>query len=327
VTRSFQVSAPPIGGTVLRELVAPMAPEVFVEQWWGRRAVAIKGDGEKFSALFDRERFMLAVRQGADRPHLPTFRLSAIVRDFDDAWTRTEVIDPEEIPAALAEGSTICVNDISAADESLARFCQAVRQEMHFAGMTRCNAYLSENDSGVDTHIDTSITTALQLEGRKRWRFGKAPVVPWPRSNAQVQRDGTRVWSLPWVGHEPWERLDELQDEDFDEVVLEPGDLLCLPAGTWHRTRAMGDSLALNLAFSPLDFFTVLCRLIEPLFEGSPAWRGGLPPAYADGHAAEEVPPGVGEYLDARIGELVEGLRGVTSHDEAVATLWQALTR
>jgi ribosomal protein L16 Arg81 hydroxylase len=311
----------PAPGSALADLVAPMSPEEFAERWWGRRPVFITGDAHKFRDIFDRERFMTAVRFGAERPQLRTFRLSAVVRDFDEAWTRTEVIDPDEIPAALADGSTICVNDISAADDALASFCAAVRAEMRFTGATRCNAYLSENDSGVDLHIDTSITTVVQLEGRKRWRFGRAPAIPWPRSNAQVQSDGTRVWSLPWIGHEPWEELAEIDRADFDEVILEPGDLLCLPAGTWHSTRAMGGSLALNLAFSPLDFFAVLRRLIDPAFAGSAEWRGGLPPAFA----AEEPSPAVREYIDARIGELVDALRAIERDDDAIAALWREL--
>ncbi len=318
--------APSVPGSVLRELVAPMQPEEFTEHWWGRRALFIKGEPDKFSALFDRERFMSAVRYGADRPHLPTFRLSAVIRDFDGEWTRTEMIDPEAIPGALAEGSTVCVNDISAGDKLLRRFCDAVRQEMRFAGSTRCNAYLSDDDCGVDTHIDTSITTVLQLEGRKRWRFGSQPALAWPRSNAQVQRDGTRVWSLPWIGHEPWEQLDELRDQDFDEVVLKPGDLLCLPAGTWHRTRALGGSLALNLAFKPIDFLAALGRLLEPMFAASAEWRGGIPPVYANGAAGTELPEAVVGYFEARLTELLERLQMVSPADEDVTALWRALT-
>ena len=314
-----------VGSNVLKRLLNPFQPEAFINEWWSRRSLLIKGTPQKFRELFDRDRFMSAVRYGAARPHLPAFRLNAVVRDFDGAWCRTELIDPDHIPAALTAGSTVCVNDISVGDEDLADFCEQVRRELSFAGATRCNAYLSQNDSGTDMHIDTSITTALQLEGTKRWRYAREPAVPWPKSNAHVQRDGTRVWALPWVGKQQWEYLPPLREDDFDEALLEPGDLLCLPAGTWHSTRAVGSSLALNLAFAPLDFFTVMLGLLKQTFEASPQWRGGVPPVYGDGVLSSGLPPRVREYMNARLADLSQQMASLGPDTQATRYLWQKL--
>lgn len=310
---------------VLEQLLAPLDPKVFVEEWWGRKALFVKGTPDKFAELFDRERFLAAAKYGADRPHIQTFRLSAVVQDFDGSWTRTEPIEPEEIPAALEDGSTICVNDISIGDEGLAAICDDVAREMQFLGRIRFNSYLSNNDSGTDTHIDKSITTTLQIEGKKRWRYQTEPVVPWPPSNAQVQRDGTRVWSIPWVGSAPWEHLDPVDPDDFEEVTLEAGDLLCLPAGTWHNTRAVGSSLALNLAFAPMDFFTIFRELLQPIFEESPDWRSGVPPTYSANGPSDQVPEGVREYLRARSNEVATYLKSFNPDDRPTAELWHKL--
>jgi ribosomal protein L16 Arg81 hydroxylase len=312
--------------SVLEQLLAPFDPKVFVEEWWGRKALFVKGTPEKFAELFDRERFLAAAKYGAERPHIQTFRLSAVVQDFDGAWARTEPIEPEQIPSALEDGSTICVNDISIGDERLAAVCDDVAREMQFLGRIRFNSYLSNNDSGTDTHIDTSITTTLQIEGKKRWRYQAEPAVPWPPSNAQVQRDGTRVWSLPWVGHAPWEQLDPVDLDDFEEVVLEAGDFLCLPAGTWHNTRAVGSSLALNLAFAPRDCFSVLLEFLQPIFEESPDWRSGIPPTYSPGEPSGQVPEGVRDYLRTRFDEVATYLQSFTPDDRGTTEWWHKLT-
>ena len=214
-------------------------------------------------------------------------------------------IAPEDVDANLAEGLTICVNDISVGDERLRFLARTVREQMSFLGEVWFNCYVSPDGSGANTHFDCTVTTSLQIEGRKRWRFSPAPAIDLPPSNAQVRRDGQPVWMLPSFGYEEWDRLEKVDETTFTEVVLEPGDLLYLPAGTWHNAKAIEFSMALNMVFCPMNFFTLLMRLIEPAFQANPGWRGNPPPVYDvadDGH----VPLQVESYLRDRFSELRE---------------------
>jgi ribosomal protein L16 Arg81 hydroxylase len=63
---------------------------------------------------------------------------------------------------------------------------------------------------------------------------------------AQVDRAGVVRYFSP----DPVDRgrVYSARDVAFHEVVLHPGDLLCLPAGTLHAAKAIDGSLALNLA-------------------------------------------------------------------------------
>jgi ribosomal protein L16 Arg81 hydroxylase len=45
----------------LQQLLAPMAPEVFVNQYWDRKPLFLKGHPDKFAELFDIDRFVDAV--------------------------------------------------------------------------------------------------------------------------------------------------------------------------------------------------------------------------------------------------------------------------
>jgi hypothetical protein len=80
----------------------------------------------------------------------------------------------------------------------------------------------------------------------------------------------------PWCGAEEWEQLTPVRRTDLEHTVLEPGNLLCLPAGTWHAARAVDRSLALNVSISPADPARELARLLDPLLCDDPLWRGGL---------------------------------------------------
>ncbi len=315
----------PESADTLAQIVAPMDPRVFVEEYWGRRAVFIKGTPGKFRGLFDLAGFYKAVEGAALKTHVRSFRLSAVVASFDGAVSTTEPIGPDEIEATLAAGTTICVNDISLGDDRLSAICEQVKRRMNFTGWVRFNSYLSPHDSGTDTHFDTSVSTTLQIEGRKLWRYAERPAVPWPPSNAQLRNDGTPEWSLPWVGERAWEKLPPVRTEDFVEVTLEPGDVLSLPAGAWHSARAIGHSLALNLALAPANGFNLVKRMLEALFDSEEAWRSGPPPAYNSGCEAAVVPERVQEYFDARCREMAGRLSDPECRRKIVEDVWREI--
>jgi ribosomal protein L16 Arg81 hydroxylase len=212
--------------------------------------------------------------------------------DPDDPLTTawTESIDPDAVEAAVASGHTVCVTDLSAGSPELAWLAASARRELGTIGEARLNAFLSSPGSGAQLHIDARVTTSLQVSGRKRWWYGAAPAVAWPRSNAQLLADGTPVWMFPWAGGENWERLDPPRPATLHEVVLGPGDLLCLPAGTWHAAQAIERCLALNLSFSPPDVPGLVQRLLERCLTGDERWRGALPPSPAATDGAPDWP-------------------------------------
>ena len=50
----------------------------------------------------------------------------------------------------------------------------------------------------------------------------------------------------------PWEQqIKPVVDLEWTELILEPGDFVCLPAGTLHEAEAVGGhSLSLNVNFN-----------------------------------------------------------------------------
>jgi ribosomal protein L16 Arg81 hydroxylase len=310
----------------LSRLLAPLEPHTFVEEYWARKPLHIRGTSAKFTGLFDSDRFFAAVRRAETRGDR-SFRIGVVLPP--DAYdplglTSTEPIRAADIDHWLARGNTICVNDISAGDDRLAEFAEAIRSELMFTGRVRFNCYLSPDGSGADTHFDARVATTLQIEGRKRWRFAERPAIDWPPSNAQVRRDGTAAWLSPLAGFGDLDGK-PVDESEFAEVVLEPGDVLILPAGTWHNAKAAGGSLALNLTFTPMSFLELLLRAVQPQLLASSDWRGGPPVVLRDDVSHKEAHPAVLAYIDQRLDELrrlAEALGGAR-----VADLWREIAR
>jgi ribosomal protein L16 Arg81 hydroxylase len=98
-------------------------------------------------------------------------------------------------------------------------------------------------------HFDARIATAIQIEGRKKWRFANRPSIPWPIHNGIINDNGMIEWQFPPTAWE--QQIKPVMALEWTEVVLEQGDFLCLPAGTLHQAKAVdGHSLSLNVNFN-----------------------------------------------------------------------------
>lgn len=311
----------------LSDFLAPLGIEEFVRDYWAAEALYVPGQPAKFRDVFDEPRFRVAVAPHPGLPDDPGFQLNAILPDrAGRPLTRmsTERVRPETVDDVLARGITLCVNKISARDARLHDLAGAAARELGWTGAVWFNAYLSPDDSGADLHWDTQVTTTLQISGRKRWRYAARPSVAWPERTAYMAPDGT----VTYYGREPEAAgIRELHADPtvFEEVLLEPGDLLCLPAGTWHSAKAIGHSLALNLAFSRPRTADVVAGVIQSLLSLEPDWRSALRPAPGAGAAGTDVPSDLLEILAERVAQAAQALGSVPRGDRAVADAWRRL--
>ena len=233
----------------LARVLDPIGVEEFATSYCARRPLLVRGTPSKFHWLLDERRLRallldelatrdaFACRIDALEPGRPDRPLTLMTR---------EPMAPAELDARLAAGLTVCITRLSADDAALRAFVDAAVAELRWAGDAWLNCYVSPPASGADLHWDAQITTTLQIAGRKRWRYATRSSLQWPRLPAQVEPSGRIRYFAPLApGASPPLTSDELE---FDEVVLGPGDLLCLPAGTLHEAKALDPSIALNLA-------------------------------------------------------------------------------
>jgi len=150
-------------------------------------------------------------------------------------------------------GASVCIDPIDVASSRMRRFAEQARDRIGHLGAVSVKCYLSPLGAGFNQHFDAHVTTAIQLAGTKRWRYSATPAVEAPAGNAFVDDQGeVRYNDRTPSSLDEWERVEATSTPLAHEVELRPGDVLCLPPGTWHEAKATSEcSFALNLAFAP----------------------------------------------------------------------------
>lgn len=310
------------GSTAIFDILAPITPETFLSQYWERRPLHIKGNPDKFAGLFDMDAFWRAIQQQHQKGL--SIRVS-FDNESDTKGVGAHIfIDHTQVKEYMDKGASVCVDPIDRADVKLGALAASVKSALNHAGGISMKCYISPDKSGFNTHFDVGIATTLQLSGRKRWRFSRQAGVPFPFDNAMVSADG----AVRYAGRLPssiqdWEQVTHVDEADFDEVVLEPGDVLCLPGGVWHNAKAIGHSMALNLSFAPLNVWDFLQQVIGPILTANPEWRRSLPASLANG-SSNAFPPEVLTFFQQRVAELQQALAALDSADSTLQQAWQA---
>jgi ribosomal protein L16 Arg81 hydroxylase/predicted enzyme related to lactoylglutathione lyase len=303
------------GAGPVETLVHPLTCETFLSEHWQRRPVHLTGWPERFAGLFDRA----ALHRALERQH--ELDLSVRVsgdREGDDGGASAHLlVDATETESYLRAGTSLCVDPVDRADPAVASLAKSLQVGLGHVGAVSVKCYLSTSGYGFNTHFDAQVVTTVQIEGTKRWRVSRKPGVRFPRDNAFVDSTGR----VRYIGRTPgslrqWERV-EVDLDDFEEVVLLPGDVLCLPAGTWHNAKAPGgSSMALNFSFAPVDLPGLLASVVRTELMDSEAWRRGVQATHLVGQALAERAYELSallqqlardpDLLAARVAELVE---------------------
>lgn len=281
-------------GRELQELISPMSCEEFVNAYFARVSLYQQGTPNRYEHIFSWERLQQAIVAGQKIPDR-RYNITASFTSGEESGSSKRMIEAyhHQIGELLQAGATICITNIHMADPLLARWARAVRSQLNFGGTVGVNCYMSADGSGLPMHYDKRVATTLQLAGKKRWRFSTEAAKAWPANNAlyqngQAEPAGIDAGKLP-------------PDMEFREVELSPGDLLCLPAGAWHSARAVGDSFAINIYFSPRNFLEQLVPLIQEFAASNADWRAGPPATVED--VQGNMPTSIAAYMRERIDE------------------------
>ncbi|KIG19163.1 hypothetical protein DB30_04628 [Enhygromyxa salina] len=319
-----------IGPDAFARLIEPVSLEDFARAC-GRAPLHIPGAAAKVEGLFslaDLRAALLADREAAatDKGLLEGLLIEA---SFDRAADPRSIpmvrVKHEAIGPILDAGATICVSRVERRDAQLAELARVTRAQLGYTGVVGVNCYLSHDGCGFGTHFDARTAISIQLEGSKTWRYGQAPAVEHPRANCNIDGDGVPVLRRAH-GRTPeaWEQPAAPDERAFVSVTLEPGDLLCLPPGTWHRAEAHGYSLALNLFLEDRSVLDLLHVWLERELRGELEWRRPPPlvPAGAGGTTTDEL----WAYMRGRLGALAELLADPDRHEDTLTQLWSAST-
>ena len=281
----------------IARILHPVSVKDFLSSYFEQRPLIIRGPATKFNHVVTAHEFKL----GLDR-------VTEIRAVFAGLWQAT--IDPADIKEMINAGASVCVTGLEQGQPKLRQIANAIKRELNYAGTVGFRAYLSPPGTGFDLHFDARVATTLQIAGSKRWWFSSTPAELFPPANSpRNQKVLEREYSVP--------KLKQLKS-----VLLRPGDLLCLPAGTWHRARAQTMSLALNLAFDHgrAGVFDVLVEALYEKLQDDPAWRKPLPSIA--GVNGKKLPPEVAAILRERLQSLQLSLAEMQHDNAALKRAW-----
>jgi 50S ribosomal protein L16 3-hydroxylase len=166
----------------------------------------------------------------------------------------------EEVRKLLDEGLTVGVRHAEKHDAALDQLANDFATE--FLGPIDIHLYCTPGGHpGFGWHYDAEDVFVLQTLGQKEWWLRKNTVNPWPL-----------VETLPE------DMLYEREIMPAMRCVLAAGDWLYIPAGYWHRTVSLDESISLSVGIESPSATTVL-DFIRPQLLESLRWRQRLPPA------------------------------------------------
>jgi cupin superfamily protein len=176
-------------------------------------------------------------------------------------------IDPSQVDGALAAGATV-IGDVL--DARLSNLAAALKDQLNIPGPVSTYASMSPGGDAAVAHYDGSHVFVMQLEGRKLWRLSKSPAVTNPSRGRRISCDG----EVDARGRIEDESVEQIDIDNLDTVVLEPGDLLYVPAGVVHATEALGRSFSVMVNFAPPRFDALVELIARGTLGASPEWRG-----------------------------------------------------
>jgi hypothetical protein len=302
-------------GGFLPFLLGSVSPAAFIDEYWGRKPLLVKGQAGKFLPLFSRD-FLGRLR--ACKPNSCT-----ILAIFPNG--RVNEINSEQIGLMTLAGASIHAKDLHQAESAISRLCASLKSELTFAGSVTCESMLAVAGSRIPNHLDRESVFSIQVEGKRHWRTSTRPVLQWPRRTLETGDDG----GIRDVGGEPWEyEVEELKADEFIDVTVEPGDMLFHPSGVWHELQSVtpgdnGYSLSFSFALHNEMLSRLFAIMIRTHFERHAPWRNF--PVALQSETPGEVPLSIRDFFAARCLELLDLVKALDPNSIEFQRHWKRL--
>jgi hypothetical protein len=301
--------------SILEQLVAPMAPAEFLAEHWESRPLYIPGGAhaqEKVDLMsFDLAAFKRAAARIIEQPEVRDYGMPALLGFTRGGYRlRGNGLEAAQIDAAYQAGATVSLVGAQLLDPRLASLAARLEREIAHAGSVGMQSFLSADKRGAELHFDPSPAITVQLEGAKRWRYWPTRGLPAPPEG--VVPHGAHVFERAY----PWARLARPDPAEAMEQVLQPGDILYIPGGTWHECSGVGHSLAVAIEFVRRPTHAIVARRLERLLMPRQSWREAPAPSFVEGAEL----PGLARVLEdcgARLDELRALVAELTPEDLA----------
>lgn len=267
----------------LAELLNPIAPQTFAEEYWEKRPLLLHGDPCRFKGIFSSSDMGRLLQY--QRPRSPEgIMLVKGSRHCDINWIYPDGSPRlDKVREAFRDGYTVVVNKLESLWEPVALFTGALEQELHHP--IHVNLYYTPaGTQGFEAHYDVMDVFILQLEGTKVWEIREPGAdLPLPDEHAALNKD-----RMPPV---------------VFEEELRPGTVLYLPRGQVHSARTNTTaSLHLTVGMNVVTWIDLFSAAISAARKDA-RFKRSLPPGFFG------EPDGMREQFETLVDEMKNNLR------------------
>jgi ribosomal protein L16 Arg81 hydroxylase len=235
----------------LEELVAPLSEQDFLALLRSRELTLLRGTNpNRHKTLLNWDMLIAMIGRGEHPRSLVEFKLTKeSVMVPPEQWLvrvgNENKVDPAKILKFLGDGFSLIITPIDGHVPALAALRDSIRARV--SEQIKVGVIVTTGRAGAfKLHYDPEDLIILQVEGRKRWRVFGPPVIN-PIAGMTIPEPPPENTPL------------------FDDV-LEPGDILFVPAGNWHRCEnGPGRSMHLGIFFTPPTAWHAVKRLTAQL--------------------------------------------------------------
>ena len=247
----------------LASLIQPLTAGDFLGEHWPAVPLTVHGPVARLPEPFTH----LAARPITE--FLASYR-GRVVFGRGSVGPRAVLSCDVEPQALYAMGLTLYLPDVEALVPGATAFTRELEAALGLpAGVARFTVWTSPVADGAACHFDAEDVFSVQIAGRKRFSVSTTAAMPYPIGS----QFGPGIPLPADFRHQLRGQPPSPDDCAFEDVTMEPGSVLYLPRGFWHRTAAETDSLSVTIAIAaPALLDVALTRLREVLL-ADPAWR------------------------------------------------------
>ncbi len=224
-------------------------------------------------------------------------------------------IDKKTAEFVYKMGLTVYFTDITSTVPGAQGFVRQLEADLGLnPGACRLTAWASPSENGAACHYDAHDIISIQLRGTKQFELAPVEGLRNPygtQYSAGATRPDDEAFPQMAGG------FPDSRDADFQSFVLEPGSVLFFPRGTWHRTYASGNSLAVAFVMEPPSAADCVLRQLRYVLLQDPNWRQPLYGAWGEGRQQAAAFETIAELL----AELPDLARVITPEHVALAML------
>lgn len=249
----------------LETLFNTLSRDQFLQSYTSNTPVVSHGNLEKIQDLTSNKLLHSLDNLLEIWPHLVNSYLPGIKDEVNSIKLSTK--DAKE---SYEKGRALFFDDVEINEPIIKYWLDSIKNDLGLSNLTYSRAliYALPKNGSTTAHFDQNINFVLQVSGTKKW---------WIAPNEEIVNPLTRhtmgTKADPELSSYLRQELPDHFPENAKEYTLEPGSILFVPRGAWHKTEALSDSVALNFTYSAPTWIDILTTALRGRLAQSPNWR------------------------------------------------------